>query len=47
VRLAAVDALATIGRPAKSALDPLWHMIHDPDEDVRDRALRAIRLIKE
>jgi HEAT repeat protein len=47
VRLAAVEALATIGPPAKPALDPLWHLIRDPDEEVRDRALRAIKLIKE
>ena len=47
VRLAAADALGTIGRPAISAAEPLWHMIHDPDENVRDHALKAIRLIKE
>ena len=47
VRLAAADALGTMGPRAISAAEPLWRMIHDPDEDVRDHALKAIRLIKE
>jgi HEAT repeat protein len=46
VRVAAADALATIGRPAQAALAPLWRLIRDPDEDVREHALRALRVIK-
>ena len=47
VRIAAADALGNIGHAAAAAIDPLWRLIHDPDEDVRERALRALRLIKE
>ena len=47
VRLAAIDALGAVGRPARAAIDPLWHVIHDPDEDIREHAVKAIRLIKE
>src|SRR5690606_3454877 len=47
VRLAAADALATIGRPAQPAVDTLWTLIRDPDESVRSGALRAIKAIKD
>jgi HEAT repeat protein len=47
VRIAAADGLGAIGPPAIAAADPLWRMIHDPDEEVRDHALKALRLIKE
>jgi HEAT repeat protein len=47
VRLAAADALGNVGHAAGAAIDPLWRLIHDPDEDVRDHALRALRLVKE
>lgn len=47
VRLAAADALATIGRPARPAVDTLWTLIRDPDESVRSGALRAIKAIKD
>jgi HEAT repeat protein len=47
VRLAAVDALGAVGRPARAAIEPLWHLIRDPDEEIREHAVKAIRLIKE
>ncbi|HEY8537024.1 MAG TPA: HEAT repeat domain-containing protein, partial [Vicinamibacterales bacterium] len=47
VRLAAADALATIGRPARPAVDTLWTLVRDPDESVRSGALRAIKAIKD
>lgn len=47
VRLAAIDALGAVGRPARIAIDPLWRLIRDPDEDIREHAVKAIRLIKE
>ena len=47
VRLAAVDALGSMGRAARPAIDPLWRMIRDPDEDIREHAVKAIRLIRE
>jgi HEAT repeat protein len=47
VRMAAVDGLGSLGRAARPAIDRLWRMIRDPDEDVREHALKALRLIKE
>jgi len=47
VRMAAADALGTIGRPAKPALDTLWSMLRDPDELVRESVLRAARRIRD
>jgi HEAT repeat protein len=47
VRIAAADGLGVIGPPAIEAAAPLWRMIHDPDEDVREHALKALRRIKE
>ena len=47
VRLSATDALGTIGRPAKPAVDRLWTLVRDPDESVRSGALRAIKAIKD
>ncbi len=47
VRLAAADALGVIGHAARAAIDPLWRLIHDPDDEVREHALGALRRIKE
>ena len=47
VRLAAIDALGAVGRPARIAIEPLWRLIRDPDEEIREHAVKAIRLIKE
>jgi HEAT repeat protein len=46
VRLAAVQALGIIGPPAKPAVPTLWRLIRDPDETVREAALRAIKRIR-
>ena len=46
VRLAAAQALGLIGPPAKPAVQPLWRLIRDPDEAVREAALRAIKRIR-
>ena len=30
-----------------AAIEPLWRLIRDPDEEIREHAVKAIRLIKE
>jgi HEAT repeat protein len=47
VRQAAADSLGQIGEPARPALQPLWRLIHDPDEAVRESAVRAIHRIRD
>jgi HEAT repeat protein len=47
VRQAAAEALGRIGQPAQSAIQPLWRLIRDPDEGVRESAVRAIRRIRD
>ena len=47
VRQAAAEALGQIGQPAQLALQPLWRLIRDPDEAVRESAVRAIRRIRD
>ena len=47
VRIAAADALGAIGHSAQAAIDPLWRLIRDPDDGVREHALGALRRIKE
>ena len=47
VRIAAADALGTLGKVARPALDTLWSMLRDPDEDVRESVLRAAQAIRD
>jgi HEAT repeat protein len=47
VRGAAVDALGSIGKPARPVLPAMWPLLRDPDEDVRERVVRAVRAIKQ